>query len=78
MKVSKEFLKAVLETLYKVHPHRLGIRDLSKHIMNKNQVSEEIQGVCLYLQGKGLIEKFGGLWRITAQGIDKLEGGSLI
>lgn len=84
MKVLKEFLKPVLEKLYSIYPSFLDVKELKRDVMKK-QTYEVIKSVCFYLTDKGLIiEGPSGpecperRWRISAFGIDLLEGKSLI
>lgn len=81
MKISKEFLKIelfkkILERLYKDYPEFVSTESLSTAI--DKEFDNEINGICLYLEDKGLIVRGNGSWRITALGIDRLEKRSLL
>lgn len=81
MKVSKEFLKIqlfkkILERLYNDYPDLIWTDSLATSI--DKELSKEIEGICLYLEDKGLIVKSADRWRITALGIDLLEQRDLL
>ncbi len=74
MKVSRQYLEQILEKLYSFYPHFVETNVLSWHIMKKLP-DEEMRTACVYLKDKGLITQSPkGRWRITAKGIDELEG----
>lgn len=81
MKVKKSLIKKVLKKLYEEHfPGANYTHDLSKALgMGKGDTpSLDVEAVLLYLEDKGLVVRTEHGRRITAEGIDKLEGGSLI
>lgn len=79
MKVLKDFLRPVLEKLYQQYPSCVKARDVGDEVM-RTLGSGGVKANLLYLEDKGLIMKGPAedTWRITADGIDLLEGGSLI
>lgn len=90
MRIEKSLLRKVLEKLYEdsfpgtyvaITLCRRLFKEQSKELNLKDH--SPIEAASRYLVDKGLIEETRNKdgkpqWRITALGIDKLEGGSLI
>jgi len=81
VRVEKSLVRKILEKLYEDHfPGANYTHTLSKGLgMGEGGVpSLDVEAAVLYLEDKGLVVRTEVGRRITAEGIDKLEGGSLI
>lgn len=79
MKVLNKFFKPVLEELYQQFPFCVKAREVKDNVMKKLD-SGNTEAVLLYLKDKGLVMEGPAedTWRITAKGIDFLEGRDLL
>jgi len=82
VRIKKNLIKEVLKELYEEYfPDADYTRDLSKALGTGEEdggPSLDLEAALLYLEDKGLVARTEHGRRITAEGIDKLEGGSLI
>lgn len=82
MRIEKDLIRKVLEKLYENYfPHSCFLKTLRGAMGTKpdEKYLKPLLTVCIYLNDKGLTTEEGeNKWRITAKGIDFLEGKSLI
>jgi hypothetical protein len=77
MKVSEGLQVEILGKLYNAYPSCLFIEELKKGMLGSPS-EQEVLGGCIYLEDKGRVVGSKDGWRITASGIDFLEGKKLV